>query len=150
MARTDYGSHAYWRMQGYQDNGTSAGYIALSAMLFRDETGSSIAATGGTAIESGHSSTFVVANLFDGIDASFWESAGQANSWAGYQFAAAKKVMQIALQITASMDSSGPPPFVSFEYSDDGVVWAQAGWAHTGTMTNDTPKWFDLAGSVAQ
>jgi hypothetical protein len=56
--------------------------------------------------------------------------------------------MQIALQRAASMDGSGPPNTVSFQFSDDGILWGEAGYANVGTMVNDTPKWFDLAGSL--
>lgn len=143
MARTDYGSHAYWRVQAIYNT-----FAALSAVLFKDDGASLIATIGGTAIESGHSSTFSSANLFDGTDATFWESDGVFNAWAGYHFATAKKVMQIALQRTASMDGSGPPTSVVFQYSDDGIVWGTAGWAHVGTLVNDTPKWFDLAAAL--
>ena len=147
MSRTDFGSHVYWRVQCYIVTGTST---ALTAVLFRDGSGSSIAATGGSAIESGHQSTFDSSKLFDGTDATFWESTNtgsRANPWAGYQFGSGKTVMQMAVQKAASMDGSGPPSSVSFEYSDDGIVWAQAAYASLldPGLTNDVPSWFDFS-----
>ncbi len=144
--RTSFGSHAYWRMQGQTSNGS---WIALSAMLFKDETGSTIATTGGTALESGHTSTFSSANLFDSTDSTFWESDGVgANAWAGYHFTSAVKVMQIGLQKRSAMDGANPPIAVSFEFSDDGVVWGIGPFVIVGTLTNDVPTYFDFAGTL--
>ncbi len=143
MARTNFGSHAYWRVYCL-----ASSFVAFSAFLFKDETGSAIATTGGSALESGHFSTFSSANLFDSTDSTFWESLNTRNEWAGYHFASPVKVMQIGLQKRASMDGSVPPNAVWFQYSDDGATWGQAGFAVLPTLTNDVPTYFDLAGSL--
>ncbi len=142
--RTDYGSHRYWRMQVL--TAVSQSWTALSAMLFKDETGSSISLSGVSNLESGHFSTFSSAALFDGSDSTFWESTNiGAGSWAGVDFGTGKKVMQIALQRHASMDGSSPPIRCRFEYSDDAIVWVPTVSVEVGSLTNDVPTYFDLS-----
>lgn len=145
--RTDFGSHAYWRMHDVAANGNV--WTALSAMLFKDSGGSAIATTGGTALESGHFSTFDSSALFDSNDATFWESSNIGyNSWAGYHFSSGKTVMQIGLQRHASMDGSNPPDRCRFEFSDDGSTWGIAASVEVGSLTNDVPTYFDLTGGL--
>lgn len=150
--RTDFGAHAYWRVRSWETLGGSPGgsaWTAMSALLFKDGVGSSIATTGGTALESGHFSTFDSSKLFDGTDATFWESSGIGHlSWAGYQFATPQTVMQVGLQRTASMDGSSPPISAQIEYSDDGVCWAPCGIITDISLTNNVPTYFDLAGML--
>ncbi len=153
--RTDYGAHRYWRMQVLAANQSPSGgrWAALSAMLFKDETGSSISLSGVSGVESGHFSTFAASALFDGNNSTFWESndAGGSNSgfnlYAGVDFGGgnAKKVMQVALQRTASMDGSNPPLRCRFEYSDDAIVWVPTVSVEVGSLTNDVPTYFDLS-----
>lgn len=150
MARTSFGSHAYWRVVGSQ-TGVVKNYAAYSAMAFRDPGGSSIAASGGTAIESAHFGSFPVSNLFDGTDATFWESTNSNGvSWAGYHFASAVEVMQIGLQRSAaSMDGSFPAVLAHFQYSDNGVMWFTVWTADVKTALalagDNTMSWFNFA-----
>lgn len=140
------GSHAYWRVAG-SESGLVANYVAYSAMAFKDTGGSSIATTGGTAIESAHFSSFAVANLFDGTDATFWESNNNVLPWAGYQFASAVAVGQVGLQKAASMDGSNPALVALVQYSDDGSSWRTAATIVPAQemSANDTMYWFVVA-----
>lgn len=145
VTSSDFGAHTYWRVKAMS---TISGAMSFSAMRFRDASGNEIAATGGTALESGHTGSNVIANLFDGNDATYWESdAASRNTYCGYQFATPVTVMQIALQRHNGMSSS-PPVNVRFEFSDDGVVWKDAAYVEVGTFVTDTPKWFDMASVV--
>lgn len=146
MARSDFGAHVYWRVYG-TENGIRTGFTAYSAMAFKDASGSAVAATGGSAIESDHHSTFAASALFDGTDATFWESANALISWAGYQFGSAVTVMQIGLQKHSSMDGSTPGTMVTFECSDDGVTWYPIVTADPLAIitSNDTMFYFNFA-----
>lgn len=146
----DYGSHTYWRMLSWMSAASPAGWTALSALRFKDDTGSVIATTGGTALESGHFSTFASSALFDSSDPTFWESTQlYARNWAGYQFASAQKVMQFGLQRTASMDGSNPPETFLAEFSDNGTCWGVAALVEVTTaLTNDVTTWYNLAGAL--
>lgn len=153
MSRTNYGSHAYWRVLGGQ-TGMLDIWAAYSAMAFKDESGSPISASGGSIVESGHWSTFSASNLFDGSDTTFWESsnAGSDNNvpYCGYQFSSAQAVMQIGLQKHASMDGSFPATIGFFECSDDGVTWTTVCVANVADAltSNDTMVWFNFAGGL--
>ena len=147
--RTGFGSHSYWRVLGSED-GYRNTFAAYSAMAFKDGSGSTIAATGGTAIESAHFSTFAVANLFDGSDSTFWESGSSTVPWCGYQFASPQAVMQIGLQKHATMDGSFPASLGTFQFSDDGITWVTAGVAEVRDRitVNDSMTYFNLTGSL--
>jgi F5/8 type C domain len=149
ITRTDFGAHAWWRVCG-SEAGVSSTYCAFSAMAFKDGSGSTITVSGGTAIESGHFSTFGVANLFDGSNPTFWESDQSMVPYAGYHFGSPVTVMQIGLQKAASMDGSTPSLLGIFQYSDDGLTWFDAAIANVSVaMTaNDTMYWFDFAGAL--
>lgn len=140
MARVDFGSHSYWRIQTLWHT-----FMSLTALAFRDETGTLIPATGGTPIESSHFSTFDASFLFDGVDATFWESSNPYGPWAGYHFASPVKVMQMGVQQAASMGGSQAPPSVWAQYSDDGVVWGDACVFNLQPLVNDVMRWFDFA-----
>ncbi len=142
---SDFGSHAYWRVTGLWDN-----WQAWSAIAFKDGSGSSIATTGGTAIESNHSSTFAAANAFDGSDTTFWESGDQGQyNWVGYHFASAQTVMQVGFQrrAKASQDNADSAFTVSVEWSDDGTTWVSVGYVMP-RLTADVMSWFDLSGAL--
>lgn len=150
ITRTSFGSHAYWRVCGSQE-GLTQRYVAYSAMAFRDAGGSTITVSGGSVIESGHFSTFSASSLFDGTDATFWESTNSDGvSYAGYHFGSAVEVMQIGLQKTSLMDGSFPAALALFQYSDDGVNWVTAAVADVSAAltANDTMVWFNFAGGL--
>ncbi len=151
MARTSFGSHAYWRVIGSQ-TGLLQNYAAYSAMAFRDPSGSSILATGGTPIESAHFGAFAVSNLFDGDNTSFWESTNSDGvSWAGYHFSTPVEVMQIGMQRHLSdMDGSFPARLGLFQFSDDGVVWitVATGDIRADLVSDDTMVWFNFASGL--
>ncbi len=151
VPRTSFGSHAYWRVIG-SESGLIQTFAAYTAMAFRDASGSTITVSGGSTIESGHTSTFAASNLFDGNDATFWESGSSLIPYSGYHFGSAVEVMQIGLQkaATASMDNSSPAPLALFQFSDDGVTWITVAVADAAaTMTaNNTMYWFDFAGGL--
>jgi hypothetical protein len=145
-------SHAYWRVTMYQPDagGDTPGF---SAMAFKDDAGSSVSTSGGTAIESGHTGSHAVSNLFDGVDSTYWAGSGintQLSIWGGIQFASAQKVRQIGLQNTASMSvgSTGTPRQAIVECSDDGVTWNPMVWLQLPTLTNDVMHWFDFTNLV--
>jgi hypothetical protein len=144
---TDFGSHAYWRALSLKTRGSLA-WTAMSAMLFKDDAGSSIATTGGTPLKSAEFGAFTAANAFDSTDSTFWESSSDGtSSYLGYQFSSAKKVMQMGFQQHAStMDGSSVPLTALCQYSDDGVSWGTAAIVDLGTLTNDVPSYFNLAG----
>lgn len=142
------GAHAYWRVlgSGIGNVPITKGFTAYSAMGFQDASGSTISASGGTAIESDHTSTFAAANAFDGTNSTFWESGSTIPAWVGYQFATAQAVARIGLQKASSMDNSNPANFGFFQWSDDGKTWFTAAVGHIATLiiANDTMVWFDL------
>jgi hypothetical protein len=114
-------------------------------MLFRDSVGNTIATTGGTALESGHTGSNAAANLFDGVDSTEWQSDAVSDAaYCGYVFTTPQIVGQVALQRKASM-SGTLPTNGRIEWSDDGITWVDVAWLEVGSLTNDTPKWFDLA-----
>lgn len=137
--------HRYWRLRQPYSGGLQFG---LSALAFRDASGTLIPTAGGTAIESGHATTHVAAFAFDGLDATVWEGNGADNVWIGYQFATAKDVRQVGLQRAASMDGDNPPVEALVEYSDGGNTWTVAAWLITGTFVNDVMKWFDFTNII--
>jgi hypothetical protein len=147
QSTTTFGSHAYWRMQGF-----SRSYVACSEIGFKDNTGSTITPSGGTPTEVSHSSTFAVANAFDADNTTFWESGNSTNdayAWIAYQFTSGKTVMQMSIeQYSGGMDGSLPPTYLWYMYSDDGVVWQVAGARITADIVNDTPLWADFAQAI--
>lgn len=143
MSQTTFGVHAYWRVSS-----TLVNFISFAALQFRDETGTLIPTSGGTALESGHFSTSDSSKLFDGTDATHWESLNDRAGWAGYHFASAVTVMQVGIQ-KHSGDAPGPNFLV--QYSDDGQIWGDAGFIDLALVTtNDVMRWFDLIGALAE
>ena len=96
------------------------------AAYVNSETFTSDLCTGGTAIESGHYSTYVPANLFDDDTGTQWISdlIGSANdnvTYIGYDFGAGndKHIRRFKIKQTASQEASE----VKVRYSDDNSSW---------------------------
>lgn len=137
---TPHGAHRYWRLTSmYQDD---MRYAQVAGLKFRGVPSGPNLATGGTAIESGHYSSNVAANAFDGNSATVWEgNSGAGNSasgniWIGYDFGAPVSIVEVEVEVNATYETGERPRAGWVHYSDDGANWVAA-WPF-GTWTWDT------------
>lgn len=99
--------------------------------------------SGGTAIESGHASTYVPANAFDNNGSTYWASSAtgagiSGSAWIGYDFGAGTTKKVVAFTIT--QQSAGQAiTSAKLQYSDDGSNWNDT---ETFTLTADTSKYY--------
>jgi YD repeat-containing protein len=115
--------HAYWRLRMLSNTGGAIDqpWIDIAEIEFRATAAGADQATGGTAIESGHT-TNDMTNAFDNSGSTYWTApnAQVFDSWVGYHFTTAVDVAQIMVQVNGSYR---PRDFV-VESSDDGSAWA--------------------------
>ena len=103
--------------------------------------------TGGTALESGHQSSYVAANAFDKSGSTYWGSAdpvGVGNGYIGYAFGAGvtKHIRRMTLtQVPGNYITS-----VKVQYSDNGSSWTDVGTTYAVASGANT---IDLAASSA-
>lgn len=127
----------------------------IAEIEFRDAEGGADAATGGTAIESGHASTNVAANGFDNDALTRWVSNANNTGWLGYEFASATQlVVEVAITMAAAVTAGRIPATFNIEWRDDDGVWhiawtvgesATSGWAAGETRVFSM---FDVPGDL--
>lgn len=124
-ASSPYGSHAYWRLFVTNTNGGTV--VNVGELNFKDASGSTIPATGGTASASSNDGN-APASAFDGSLSSIWRATSGANEWLRYQFAAPVAVAQIVLYTPTSGTDfiNRAPKDCKLQYSDDGSTWSDA------------------------
>lgn len=132
----------------------SDGFFGHGIAEFRPRavTGGSSLATGGTAIERGHLSTFVAADMFDGNASTFWfdqPSGGvesQVPSWCGYDYGATASRTATLLALTARNGAGeaqgAPEDFIAMiGGATDWFKWT----FHTKSWTDGETAEFPLA-----
>lgn len=142
-----FGSHQYWKLEIDANNG-NAGATGVSALVFKDQGGSVIATTGGTAFSGGSGSDVVngdVARAFDGNPATSWQRSSATNVYCGYQFASSQSVSSIEISNDGAAANSQPRT-CRLRYSDDGVTYTTAfeiwepSWPGSGSGTRAWPQ----------
>ena len=99
--------------------------------------------SGGTAIESGHYTTYGCANAFNGNIEDVWASQSFQNvalaHWVGYQFARAYRLKEIKYMVKYINEGSShltSNSALTLQGSNDGTSWTTVK-AHTGLSTTD-------------
>ena len=97
-------------------------FVTSASALTQFQTG-----TTGTATSSSHTSSYVVANMFDGSSTTFWSSQmpGVMSEWVVYDFnsTTTHRVSQYVLQARNSAASTDAPTAWYFQGSTDNTNW---------------------------
>lgn len=148
-----HGAHRYWRLKVPADVG---GTISSATKIeMRSTPSGSDICTGGTAIESGHTSTFVAANAFDADNSTFFASlASTLDPWIGYDFGSgnAVQVAEVTWRNRQDSNANQAPKVIFVEWSDDNVTWTtawgtavQSAWSLSTTRTFTDPNYVSSA-----
>ncbi len=143
------GAHLHWRI--LCESAANSTYYGIRDLQFRETVGGADAATGGTPISGADRGVGkTAAEAFDdpsGI--SYWgadKSAGAANTWIGYTFASAVKVLQVQLLSRNDSFYDQTPREWRLQYSDDLVTWhdvmavgREDPWTQNVARTYDVP-----------
>lgn len=119
------GKHRYWRVRPM---GTKTSSTIIARLWFLAGATDSIISAGGSAIESGHESTWYNSFLWErGVYSYGWQAPISAQivpgaSWVGWDFGAGNEQDITACKMSAYATTQSP--YGCFiEYSDDGTTW---------------------------
>lgn len=150
------GPHKYWRLNFTESQtGVGVGWLNFVELEFRSVAGTPEQATGGTPIASAswlapydptHATwPYAYDGEKTGDNRTGTNMTSDGYGWFGYQFAANKAVLQVALTCAQTLYNEAPKAF-AIEYSDDGIAWTtalsvtgQTGWTANQTRTFDLP-----------
>ena len=100
-------SHRYWRVRSSANENQWA--IREVTMLSYNGSAYSSDLTGsGTALESSHAGTSVVANIFDNNNSTQWAASTHTNEWFGYDFGTTTTYENLTLQSNANTANTAP------------------------------------------
>lgn len=133
--------YTQWRMLNDNYWNNSLQYCGLAEMEMHTAAGGSDVCTGGTASASSiYSAGYEAAKAFDDNTSTIWHSAGEANSWLQYTFAAAVNIVEI--KITSRPSENSVAPRTMFIQYYDGSTW-QTSWT-IGSHDSPIAAWGSL------
>lgn len=132
----------YWRVR---PSATGDGNLGLAELVFRETSGGSQAASGGSGISWGPAAGGTsLANLFDGNAATDWANSGGANvgaAYLGYDWGSGvtKSIVEVLMQARSANPLQAPTAGL-IESSPDGKNWVSritfSGLSWSGGSTN--------------
>lgn len=133
---TQNGDRTFWRLNITADNGSNA--VSMAELQFRTSVGGANQATGGKGFVSVvYDSPVSAGNLFDGSTSTAWASSS-ASGIAGYRWASAKDIAEIAITSRPSFPTQAPKDFTVEYWNGSSFVTAMTVTGSSGWSSGET------------